>query len=210
MKTIAVIATILCTPVCAYSQQYPEPEFTNEIYYLRKSESEVSVVRLEKDISNLDTKVKAAGFGGAESGYQITGERSAVRIASGTNLSFVISSGESSSDPGADSAMRAQGMDPGMYSGFNRFDPSNAIVLYEADVVKDVRKVYLQKSGGYFAVKNKSSKKFLFSVKKIREGYWELVIDKPLPKGEYIFTSLPMGMAGADGSTMLFAFGVDE
>ena len=57
--------------------------------------------------------------------------------------------------------------------------------------------------------KMQSSDKFTFSVKKIREGYWELVIDKPLPKGEYAFTVMGMGMANMDGSTTLFAFAVD-
>jgi len=46
-------------------------------------------------------------------------------------------------------------------------------------------------------------------VKKIREGYWELVIDKTLPKGEYAFSMMGMGMGNMDGSTTLFSFGID-
>jgi hypothetical protein len=35
------------------------------------------------------------------------------------------------------------------------------------------------------------------------------VIDKPLPKGEYAFTMMGMGMQAMDGGVTLFAFGVD-
>ena len=59
--------------------------------------------------------------------------------------------------------------------------------------------------------KNKlqSSDRITFSVKKIRNGYWELVIDKPLLKGEYAFAMMNAGMSGMDGNTLLFAFGAD-
>ena len=57
--------------------------------------------------------------------------------------------------------------------------------------------------------KSKSSDKYTFSVRKIREGYWELVIDKTLPKGEYAFSMIGMGMGNMDGSTTLFAFAID-
>jgi hypothetical protein len=56
--------------------------------------------------------------------------------------------------------------------------------------------------------KIQSSDKYTFSARKIRDGYWELVIDKPLPKGEYAFTATGMGMDVMNG-TVLFAFGVD-
>lgn len=58
--------------------------------------------------------------------------------------------------------------------------------------------------------KQKTGEKYTFSVKKIREGYWELVIDKPLPDGEYAFAMSGMGMQEMDGSTTLFAFGISQ
>ena len=70
----------------------------------------------------------------------------------------------------------------------------------------------MQKIGGAMSFGNKkmqSSYKYTFSVKKIREGYWELVIDKTLPKGEYAFSMMGMGMGNMDGSTTLFSFGID-
>ena len=36
-----------------------------------------------------------------------------------------------------------------------------------------------------------------------------MVIDKPLGKGEYVFTMMNIGMGSMDGSSTLFAFGVD-
>src|SRR5690606_1722915 len=131
-----------------YSQQYPEPEFANEIYLIRKSEP-VALVRLEKDYSALETKVKVGGIGGAEHGYEIDGETSNVRIGAGTGLSFVYSTGAPAggSSPERDSLMRAHGADPSMYSrGFSRFDPSSMITLYKSDISKGKRKVYLQKA----------------------------------------------------------------
>jgi hypothetical protein len=46
-------------------------------------------------------------------------------------------------------------------------------------------------------------------LKKIKDGYWELIIDKPLPSGEYAFSMMGMGMADANGSHTVFAFGID-
>jgi hypothetical protein len=91
-------------------------------------------------------------------------------------------------------------------------DPSSTITLYKAESEKGKRKVIMQKSAGampFASKKSKSSDKNTFSVKKIREGYWELVIDKSLPKGEYAFSMIGMGMGNMDGSTTLFAFGID-
>ena len=71
---------------------YPEPEFSKEVYLLKK-DSVNKAIRLEKNSSKMDTKVKAAGFGGAENAYLIEGEKSPVRIPGGANLSFIFSTG---------------------------------------------------------------------------------------------------------------------
>jgi hypothetical protein len=108
--------------------------------------------------------------------------------------------------------MRANGADPSMMGGMAAMtDPANTINLYKADVAKGKRKILMQKVGGAFGGgKVQSSDKYTFSVRKVRDGYWELVVDKPLPKGEYAFTLAPYMNTGAmDGSTMLFSFGID-
>jgi uncharacterized protein YxeA len=211
MKKVLFSLFIIPITVIAYGQKYPEPEFGNEVSYLKK-DSVTSIIRLEKGSSKMDTKMKMGGFGGSESGYEMEGEKSTVRLSNGINLSFVFSNGasaqSSSSTAIRDSMMRANGMDPSMMQSM--MDPSNMISLYKAEAGKDKRKILMQKSPGAFGgKKSHSSDKFTFSVKKVREGYWELVIDKSLPKGEYVFTMMGMGMGSMDGSTSLFAFAID-
>ena len=192
--------------------KYPEPEFSNEVYYLKK-DSTHTLIRLEKESSKMDSKMKMGGFGGHEMGYVFDGEKSTVRLTKRPDLSFVFSTGASvkSSSPEQDSMMRANGMDPSMMNGMGGMsgmsDPANTITLYTAESAKGKRKILMQKAGGAFGgKKSQSSDKFTFSVKKIREGYWELVIDKPLPKGEYAFSKMNMG--SMDGGTLLFAFAI--
>ena len=104
--------------------------------------------------------------------------------------------------------MRANGVEPTMMN--MRMNPSDMITLYKAEEGKGKRKILMQKIGGAFGSKKlQSSDKYTFSVKKIRNGYWELIVDKPLPRGEYAFSLMGMGTSSMDGSTTLYAFGID-
>lgn len=198
--------------------KYPEPEFNNEVYLLHK-DSVNKTLRLEKGSSKMDTKTKFGGMGGAETGYILNGERSTVRLHGGRDLSFIFSTGASvgaSSTAQRDSIMLANGMDPsatqGMGSMGSMTDPATSIILYKTESGKGVRKILMMKSPGmspFGSKKMKSSDKHTFSVRKIRVGYWELVIDKPLGKGEYAFSMMSMGAANMDGGTLLFAFAID-
>ena len=207
-------AILLLNAYWTYAQTYPEPEFSNEPYYMNKSAGN-TLVRLEKNSSKMDTKTNA--ISGSESGYALDGTKSPVRLGSGNNVSFIFSSGTSGSSSGAssaksDSVMRANGVDPSMLSGMSMSDPSQKLTLYKMESGKGVRKVLLQKAPGmnpFGSHKLQSSDKYTFSTRKIKDGYWELIVDKPLPKGEYAFTMMGMGMSGMDGSTLIFAFGVD-
>ena len=209
---ILFLSAILFIDYAINAQTYPEPEFSNEPYYLNKNAGN-ALVRLEKNSSKMDTKANA--ISGSESGYSIDGSKSPVRLGSGNNISFVFSTGSSASSSTAssaksDSIMRANGVDPSMMSRMD--DLSQKLTLYKVESGKGVRKVLLQKAPGmnpFGSHKLQSSEKYAFSVKKIKEGYWELLVDKPLPKGEYAFTMMGMGMSGMDGSTVIFAFGVD-
>jgi hypothetical protein len=221
MKKKLVFVTILLSVTSlllaqADKTKYPEPEFSKEVYFLKK-DSVNSLVRLEKGSSKMENKTKGAGFGGYEMGYILDGEKSAVRLSRQAELSFVLSTGAStkSSSPQQDSMMRANGMDPSMMSGMEgmsggMMDPASMINLYKAETAKGKRKVLMQKVGGAFGgKKSQSSDKYTFSVRKIREGYWELVIDKPLPRGEYAFSMMNMSAGNMDGSTLLFSFAID-
>ena len=196
---------IFCASV-AVAQSYPSPEFTNEVYFLKK-ENPYSLVRLEKSSAKQENKVSM--IKGSEFGYEIEGKSSPVRFANGSNISFIYTTAtSSSSNSRSDSMMRANGMDPNAMAGFGT-DPGNMITLYKLNLDGGSRKIYMQKTGGYFGShKNQTSEKYTFSLKKIHDGYWELVVDKPLPKGEYAFSMTGMGM-DMSGSHTVFAFGID-
>lgn len=203
MKPFFLFIVIAVCTVATHAQTYPDPEFSNEVYLLKKG-TPSSFVRLEKSYSKQKTKTKLGGFGGVEYAYNIDGEKSNLRLDSGRNISFVFSTGPSSR---SDSMLKANGMDPQTFSSMG-FDPSRMITLYKASSEKNLRKIYLAKSSGAFSMgnKNTSSDQYSFSIKKIREGYWELVPDKQLPSGEYAF--MMMGF-NTDGSYTVFAFGID-
>jgi uncharacterized protein YxeA len=213
-KIFLAIAAIIIT--CAVNAQiYPEPEFSNEVYYLKK-DSANSAVRLEKNVSKMESKTKMGGLGGSETGYEMEGLKSTVRLTTGIKLSFIISTGASSDKALSpqDSMMKASGMDPSMMQGMmgGSNDPASTITLYKTESEKGKRKILMQKNAGavpFASKKIKSSDKYTFSVKKIREGYWELVIDKSLPKGEYAFSKMDMTDMSAGMSYLLFAFGID-
>jgi hypothetical protein len=219
MKIALLITIMLLDVTMLWAQynlvKYPEPEFSNEVYYLKK-DTACSAIRLEKEASQMEAKIKFGGFGGMENGYTINDERSKVRIGSGNNLSFVFSTGApvKVTPPSSDSLMNANGMDPNMQnmmSGIN--NPLDNVILYKLESEKGKRKILLQKSGGAFipnSKKIKLSEKYTFGIKKIREGYTELVIDKTLPAGEYAFSMMNLGMGATGGDMTLFAFGIDK
>ena len=216
-KTLLLLTLSIAFNLPGISQNaaYPEPEFSNEVYLLLKDSNRV--LRLEKGSSKMDTKTKMGGMAGMENGYTMDGEKSPVRLSGGKDLSFIFSTGVSpdkKTSAQTDSMMRANGIDPAMvsFASGGMMDPSRMITLYQVDPEKAVRKIILMKSGGalpFASKKPKSSDKYSFSVRKIREGYWELVIDKSLPKGEYAFTVMGAGMGSMDGSVTIFSFGID-
>lgn len=215
MKYFSLVAVFLFGSFPVHSQAaYPDPEFSNEVYFYRKDSAD-KLLRLEKGSSKMENKAKMAGFGGSESAYIMDGGKSTVRLGSNKDLSFIFSKGLSarSSSPQYDSMMRANGADPAMMQNMEAMmDPANTISLYQVESDKNQRKIVIQKNSGampFGSKKSKSSDKFTFSVKKIREGYWQLVIDKTLPRGEYIFSVVNMGMSNMDGSNLLFAFAID-
>ena len=215
---LSIILTCTCPFLFAQPdlQRYPDPEFNKEVYYLKKDSSS-SLVRLEKASSKMESKTKMGGFGGYESGYEFEGSKSTARLPYSRTLSFVYSTGATAkaSSPERDSLLQANGIDPSMMNGIGNgmdgmTDPSSSITLFKVESGKGKRKIMMQKAGGAFGGKKmQSSDKYTFSVKKVREGYWELVVDKTLPKGEYAFQVYNTAMGNADGSGILFSFGID-
>ena len=218
MKCFILSVIIISCGFVLQAQKYPEPEFSKEVYWLNK-DSVHTVMRLEKGSSKMETKIKMGGMGGSESSYILEGEKSTVRLSNYKNLSFVFSTGASSTSSSSskqrDSMMIANGMDPSAMQGMGDMggmnDPASNIVLYKLETSNSKRKVMLQKNPGmspFGSKKQKTGDKYTFSVKKIKDGYWELVIDKTLPRGEYAFTMMG-SMSSMDGSVTLFAFGIN-
>jgi hypothetical protein len=200
-KKLMISLIVLLSFSIVNAQTYPEPEFMNEVYALKK-DGGPSLMRLEKNAARQEAKTKMGGFGGMEYGYAIEGKKSPVRLPAGVS-SFVFSTGASSSGK-SDSLLRANGMEnmPAMMG----MDPANAISLYKTTSDKANRKVNLVQNSGAFGNKTKSSDKYTISIRQIKDGYWELVVDKPLPPAEYAFV---VQTYTADGYHTLFAFGVD-
>ena len=71
MKTFSFLLFALFVTLLSKGQtdqtKYPEPEFSNEVYLLKKDSSKV--IRLEKGASKMDTKTKMGGMAGMENGY---------------------------------------------------------------------------------------------------------------------------------------------
>src|SRR5215831_16133073 len=103
MLRITLFAAILFSAFGTYAQTYPEPEFSNELYYLNKNDGKL--VRLEKNSSKMDSKTNVVS--GSESSYDIDGTKSSVRLSSGNNVSFVISDGSSKSSSSGGSSSKS-------------------------------------------------------------------------------------------------------
>jgi hypothetical protein len=214
-KYLPLLVILFITPrVWAQADKYPLPEYGNEICLIKK-DTGTTLMRLEKGTSKQEMKMKMMGMGGMEQGYMIDGEKSPVRLTSGSNLVFMIytgdvtasSSSSSTSNTQSDSMMRASGIDPAMMANSMSMmeDPSKTTSLYEMKPDKGVRKILTQASG-LMGKSKKTATKYTLSVKKVKDHYFEIIVDKSLPKGEYSFVVMSMGM---DQSYLLFAFGID-
>lgn len=188
----------LCMNAAAQSNKtaYPVPEFLNEVYFFKKDSNQL--MRLEKNNATMETKMKLGGFAGAEAGYFIDEEKSTARFSSGSSHYFVYYlSGAGSSDSGA---RKHAGYPSGM--GDMGMNPLDNLRLQRFTTSKNKRKLLISSMKG-----TGNQKQYSFSIKKIREGYYELVPDKPLAKGEYAFVA--PSMMSADGAVTLFCFGID-
>jgi len=210
-KNFLLFGCLVLSSILIAQNSYPIPEYANEIYQIKK-DSTISLVRLEKAFSNQQMKVKMLGMGGMDQGYATDGEKSNIRFSSSSNWVFLFFNGDpaadsTSSSAEADSAMKANGMDmKAMAALSSMYDPTQMISLYNMKSEKGKRKILTQ-SMGLMGKSKSTATKFSLSIKKVKENYYEMRVDKSLPRGEYSFVMMDMG--GMGQSYVLFAFGVD-
>jgi hypothetical protein len=165
------------------AQNTPVPDVLNEInHYETKANT---LQKLERKPVKIAVKTKALGFGGGDMVFEMEGDRSPVRIAQSDTIRFVVSLADASGDP------------------------SRAFNLYKASVKKKKRTGKYSHSSGYFGKKSGTGDVIIYTVRKIKDGAFEIILTSKLEAGEYLFvnvSSLPAyGGNGADA----FAFGVD-
>lgn len=214
-KQLFFLAAAICITINLTAQieveKYPIPEYSNEINLLKKSDDSLTLQRLEKGSAKKEMKVKMMGMGGMDNGYELEGEKSTVRLSSGSNLVFIYYTGAvgaTTSNTVSDSMMKANGIDMSAMSNPMSMmeDPAKTITLYNTQSAKGNRKVMLQ-SMGLMGKSKKTSTVYTISVKKIKDSYYQMIVDKELPKGEYAF--ILMSGAAMDGSYPVFAFAVE-
>jgi hypothetical protein len=195
----------------ATAQTYPNPDFNNEVYAYRKDSGKLT--RLEKETATIQQRSSFGGMGGASMQYEVDGKQAPIRMIDMDQYTFVFWTGSTGTEvktgSGGDSAMRANGMDPNMFNGFGGLNPSQ-IALYKMDISHDKRIIALAKGGGFnFSKKSGPAGTISTSFRKVRDGYFEIVLDKKLMPGEYAFVIQQTGMAAAGGGVVLFCFGVN-
>lgn len=216
-KTVLAFIGILCGSLgfglAALGQDYPNPEFNNEVYAFRKDSSKL--LRLEKQTATIENKTSV--ISGSRVEYNVDAAKATIRLGNLDRISFVFSTGAVATGgvmpgvaPGSrgDSMIRASGVDPSMLNVGAANSPES-FSLYRMDASKGKRTILLMKAGGYFGKKGSESEKYSLSTKRIREGYFEMFVDKKLPPGEYAFVIRSQGMDMMRGGATLFCFGVD-
>ncbi|MBS1598248.1 MAG: hypothetical protein JST75_08480 [Bacteroidetes bacterium] len=161
-----------------------DPKFLNHIYYYAGD----SLIELEQSTARMVNKTKGFGYGGSESGYEMEGEKSSVRISTGNNIRFAIK------------------------LGMSMADPSMMIRLYKLRAAKNKREAILDSQGGmYNRSKNTNSDEISFNIQKTGNDVYLIIPVSALTSGEYGF--LNMMMANSNNrkvSFTMFSFGLDQ
>lgn len=155
---------ILFLIACSFIQtaSIPEPEFSSRPYYLKDG----NLVNLERVDAIYDVKVVALGYGGSNGYYSAFGTQSTVQFNKASLPHFYI---------------KLEG----------KVDVSdNPIQVFVGEVKKDRRrfKVSSQALGG--KARDVSSGIVIPSLKKVREGLYEIVFENGLLPGEYAFSPM--------------------
>ncbi|MBS1683224.1 MAG: hypothetical protein JSS76_00610 [Bacteroidetes bacterium] len=90
-------------------------------------------------------------------------------------------------------------------------DASDKVDVSIAVVKKDRRRFTQESTGLSGAAKDIGATKASVSVKKVREGLYQIIFDNPLSAGEYAFMpALDMSSLMGGGKLNLYCFGIDQ
>jgi len=170
----------------AATAQGAAPGYINEVYFSQGD----SLLDLEQSDGHVRNKVKAFGFGGSESIYELENERSHIRLKTADTLRF---------------AMRTAGT-------FS--DPSTVIKLYQLDVRKGVRVAVISAAGGTFGASKVRSGKGELSLRLQRStdgSFYILMPASRLTPGEYGFmNAMSLKGTGTNIAYTFYTFGIDK
>ena len=175
-----ILAQAIAIPGRAQDAPKPqEPEYTNSFFYL---DSTGALKPLEREPVGVSSKIHALGFGGASASYQIQGEHSPVRFASGAPIQIIV---------------KLENHDA---------DPATQVLLYSLKSGKDNRQILITRVH-YMGLGQKSdlqASQLQMAFSKYGEGSIKITTSNPLQPGEY---AIAMQTQGAQ--PLAFCFGVD-
>ena len=173
----AVCASLLLSVSAAQEAGKPtEPEYNRVAFYL---DAQGSLVPLERQQINVQTKVKALGYGGAKTSARFEGAKSPVRFRTDDNIQFVV-------------RLDAHGEDPTTLINLDVLKPT-----------KSTREIVVAKAGpiGIHGESTRGASTLSINCAKYGEHSIRFIPGAKLPPGEYVIT--------AKGSREGFLFGID-
>lgn len=179
MKKIALLMLTALPFLALVGQEVKkvqEPEYIGVVFYLDPAGS---LSPLERQQPNFQTKVKALGYGGAQSSTIFKGSKSPVRFKAGQDIRFIV-------------RLNASGI-----------EPDSLVKLNVLKVAKDQREIVMAKAGamGFGAKSTNGEAQRPLNFSKYGEQSLQVSPAGPLEPGEYVITS----MGGQSG----FLFGID-
>ena len=179
MKIYFTTSLVVCLLRFAEAQEIPDIEFSHRLYYLKGSTWE----NFERTTGSVKTKVKALGYGGAESFVQLDGPAK-------STLRF----------PAAAIPIIAIKID-------DNTDPSEIIICKRLEIRKESRIVPIARKTLVTKLENHKDDVVKVSIKKIKDKIYQVIFDEPLAPGEYSFAAIADKNSSA--SPKVSCFGID-
>jgi len=163
----------------------PSQEIMNHVYVLRND----SLLALDQKDGRMESKTRAMGYGGSETGIVIDGDKSTLRIRAGDSLRFVVK----------------------LVTGM--MDPTMMIRLYRLDSKKGKREAVMSMQGGAYSREksNGNSNEISFNIQKSASDDYFMIPSSRLMSGEYGFMNMMMISMQSSRNPVytLFTFGID-